>query len=142
MNHRGVPRCRSRAWQSRALPRALTLLLLAGCSDAPRRYDVSGKVSYRGEPLRAGVIFFDTDIKKDHHGPQGYALIKDGAYNTAEPGGKGTIGGPHIARIDGFDGSRARELPFGRPLFSSFHKEVDLPRATSTADFDVPAEAP
>jgi hypothetical protein len=116
---------------------AAVALLPMGCNEGPRRYDVSGKVTFKGAPLPAGEIYFDPDSKQNNQGPQGYARIKDGVYNTAE-GGKGTVGGPHVVRIGGYDGQPRNEMPLGQPLFPSFQKEVDLPRASGTMDFDVP----
>jgi hypothetical protein len=112
-------------------------MVLAGCGDdGPRRYDVSGTVAYNGQPLPAGQIFFDPDAAKGHDGPQGYALIKDGRYNTAETD-QGPIGGPHIVRIEGYDGKPGEELPLGRPLFNDFQQSVDLPQEDTKLDFVV-----
>jgi len=112
--------------------------LFLGCSGRPKLYDVSGRVTYDGQPLPAGVIYFDPDVMKKNDGPQGYAIIKDGAYSTAAPGGKGVVGGAYLARIEGFDGRPGQELPLGRPLFTDFQQPLDLPRAPSTQDFQVP----
>ncbi len=117
---------------------AACCLAFAGCSTGPKVYHVSGKVAFRGEPLPAGVIFFDPDSTKGNSGPQGYAAIKDGRYDTADLGGQGVGSGPYQARIDGFDGKPARELPMGRPLFSRYLQSIDLPMNASTQDFDVP----
>jgi hypothetical protein len=115
----------------------IALGLVPGCGGVTR-YDVSGKVTFNGAPLPAGVLYFDPDIVKKNDGPQGFAIIKDGAYSTATLGGKGTVGGPHIARIEGFDGKEGNDLPLGRLLFSDFQKEVELPKSSSTTlDFDI-----
>jgi hypothetical protein len=115
--------------------------VLAGCDGQPRLHHVSGKVMYDGKPLPAGVIYFDPDVSKNNDGPQGYAIIQNGEYDTAAAGGKGVVGGPHIARIEGFDGKPGEELPLGRPLFTDFKQPLDLPKAASTQNFDVPARA-
>jgi hypothetical protein len=101
-------------------------------------YDVSGRVTYDGQPLPAGVIYFDPDVTKQNDGPQGYAVIKDGAYSTADRNGRGVAGGPHIVRIEGFDGRPGAELPLGRPLFTDYHENRDLPRSKSELNFAVP----
>jgi hypothetical protein len=118
---------------------AAAIVLPAGCG-GPARYDVSGKVTYDGRPLAAGVIFFDPDVTKKNDGPQGYAIIKNGTYNTSAKNGRPVVGGPYLARIDGFDGQPGRELPLGKPLFTNFQQAVDLPHATSTRDFNIPAQ--
>jgi hypothetical protein len=119
---------------------AAICLLPAGCGGGPKLYDVSGAVTYDGKPLPAGVIYFDPDVLKKNDGPQGYALIKDGAYSTADAGGKAVVGGPYLARIEGFDGKPGNELPLGKALFTDFQQAVDLPRAACTRDFDVPVK--
>lgn len=126
---------------ARCFVAAAMLLSLAGCGSGPSLYDVSGKVMYGGKPLPAGVIYFDPDVTKNNDGPQGYAVIRNGEYNTAAAGGKPVIGGPHIARIEGFDGKPGEELPVGRPLFTDFRQALDLPKAPATQNFDVPAKA-
>jgi hypothetical protein len=130
-------RCEEATLNRLAAP--LCWLLLAGCHQGPRLYPVSGKVMYGDKPLPAGVIYFDPDSSKKNDGPQGYAIIQNGEYNTAATGGKGVIGGPHIVRIEGFDGKPGEELPLGRPLFTDFQQPLDLPKAPATQNFDVPA---
>jgi hypothetical protein len=117
---------------------ALACMLLAGCSRGPTRYDVSGAVTYQGRPLPAGVIFFTPDIRRGNDGPQGYAIIKEGRYDTTDPGGKGVFGGPHTVRIEGFDGKPGNELPLGKPLFTDYQTDVDFPKGEAKQDFDVP----
>jgi hypothetical protein len=117
-------------------------LLLAGCGRGPTLYHVSGRVTYDGQPLPAGVIYFDPDVTRNHDGPQGYAVIKNGTYNTSARGGKGVVGGAYVARIEGFDGRPGRELPLGTPLFTDFQKRRELPWASSEQDFTVPRRQP
>jgi hypothetical protein len=119
---------------------AVVCLALGGCGNRPKLYPVSGTVTHAGRPLPAGVIFFDPDVTKQNKGPQGYAIIKDGRYDTAALGGKGVGGGAYLARIDGFDGKPGRELPMGNVLFTQFQQPIDLPEAASTRDFDVPTK--
>ena len=89
--------------------------LTTGCNRRPVLYHVSGTVTYDGQPLPAGQVFFDADLTKGHDGPQGFAYIKDGQFDTAQ-GGRGVLGGPYVIRIQGFDGKPGRELPLGKPF--------------------------
>jgi hypothetical protein len=114
-------------------------LVCAGCG-GPVTYHVSGHVTYDGEPLPAGVIYFDPDVTKSNDGPQGYAIIKDGNYNTSAEGGKGVVGGAYVARIEGFDGRPGEELPLGMPLFTDFTQTLDLPEDDFQQDFSVSRE--
>jgi hypothetical protein len=138
-----------------ALP-MLGLLLLAGCSGSqgPHRYDLSGKVIYRGAPVPAGYILFVPDGENGNPGPGAHALIVDGVYRT--PPSRGTIGGPHWVTIVGFDNSKpeADRNPEeqahrhhgprfdrrGKRLFPTFQVQIDLPRQAATYDFVVPGQ--
>lgn len=124
----------------RLVPSMVVMLigtLFLGCQTGPRIYHVKGTVTYKGEPLPAGTIFFDPDIGKQNDGPQGYAFITDGVYDTAGKGGRGVIGMAYIVRIHGFDGKAGEELPMGRTLFTDFQKAMEFPLADTVQDFQV-----
>jgi hypothetical protein len=119
----------------------LLRLLVAGCGrSGPPRYELSGTVTYAGKPLPAGVIFFDPDVRQGNDGPQGFAHVQEGRYDTRQTG-KGSVGGPHRVRIQGFDGQPGPELPLGQPLFPEYQTDHDLPKENSTRDFEIPATA-
>jgi hypothetical protein len=61
--------------------------LLPGCGHGPdiQRAIVSGKVSYRGQPIAKGAILFVP--VKGTQGPQAGAEIKDGVYQVDASGG-------------------------------------------------------
>lgn len=122
---------------------AVSLTIGCGSDDGPTRFDVSGKVTFGGKPVPAGRIQFEPDVAKGNRGPAGFAVVHDGVYNTQQQG-KGTIGGPHNVLIIGFDGvaDPQHELPAGRRLFPNYRTTTDLPKQSSTMDFDVPAELP
>lgn len=106
------------------------------------RYDVSGTVSYNGKPIPAGYLVFATTA-----GPGAQADIQDGKYQTRP--GQGTIGGPHTVSIYGFDGrpysmgpgpdGKPYVNPMGRPLFSSFVTQLELPQEAAVHNFEIPA---
>ena len=105
---------------------------LAGCSREEKLYRVSGVVTYGGKPIPKGLIFFDP--KAD--GPQGFANIASGKYDTAQ--GKGVRGGAYNVRVNGFDGKEANEAPFGQALFPEYTGTKELPKEDSTYNLDVP----
>ncbi|MCH2114103.1 MAG: hypothetical protein MK171_04240 [Pirellulales bacterium] len=115
--------------------------LITGCSgdSGPKRYELSGEAKVEGQPIPVGYITFTPDTKAGNSGSGTHAEIKDGRYRT-EPD-RGTVGGPHVVSVSGFDGKKIQhgpELnPMGKPLFpdTSFH--VDLPKEASTKDFEV-----
>jgi hypothetical protein len=112
-------------------------LTLTGCAREEKLYNVSGTVTYDGQPVPQGLIFFDPDATKGADGAQGFANIVDGKYNTAEMG-QGVRGGAYLVRVNGFDGKPAYEAPFGNPLFPEYSGTAELPMADSTYDLDVP----
>jgi len=135
----------SRALLAGALP-VLCCCLVAGCG-GEKTYRVSGKVTFKGKPLPAGRIIFLPDGSKGNKGSEGYADIKDGAYDTANPGGKGAVAGPMTVRIEAWDPAKKVDKPEKSALgsvpslFPPYQTTADLPNADSTKDFDVPAEA-
>lgn len=119
-------------------PGVLALVVLAaGCGSGERLYDVSGTASYDGQPIPAGIIYFDPDPLAGGTGPQGFASINDGKYTTAV-NGQGVRGGSYVVRITGYDGKSANEAPLGRPLFDEYEVKKDLPAANSEVNFDIP----
>ena len=130
----------TRPTTSRVLLGTWLLLLALGCGQAgPGRFDVSGKVTFAGNPVPSGWVSFTPDTAKGNSGPQGVAAIRAGAYDTTGANGKGTVGGPMIVRIEGFDGQATPDLPNGRPLFAPYEVKVELPRERITKDLEVPA---
>lgn len=128
---------------------SLGTLSLLGCG-GDGTYHVSGKVTFKGQPVPAGKVFFLPDGTKGNSGPAGYADIKDGEYNTAS-GGKKAKAGAIIFAVEGFDPkSPPKKIdrkadPEGEItttiLFARYEKQIELPTAASTQNIDVPADA-
>jgi hypothetical protein len=136
-------------WRTRAPGRpgpagllfGVALAVLAGCDAGPKRLHLFGQVLYDGKPVPTGEIYFDPDVTKGKDGPQGFARIVNGRYDTRD-GGVPLTAGPHVVRIFGFDGKARPEddLPFGRRLFADFSTAADVPdRPDANLDFQVPA---
>src|SRR4051812_13383796 len=97
--------CSARQLILRSCPASVLLsaaIFLGGCA-ASERNDVSGEITYDGKPVPAGRIYFTPDLDKGNDGPQGYAPIKDGKYDTRKDG-QGATGGPMIVVIKGYNG--------------------------------------
>jgi len=106
----------------------------SGCGPAEEKlYRVSGTVTFEGKPIPKGLIFFDPQAG----GPQGFANIVSGKYDTAQEG-QGVRGGMYDVRVNGFDGIEANEAPFGQALFPEYTGTKELPAADSTYDLDIP----
>jgi hypothetical protein len=128
---------------------ALMVGFLSGCGQKGGTYHVSGSVTFNGNPVPAGKIYFMPDNSKGNSGATGYANIVDGKYDTAADGGKATVGGAMIVRIEGFDPSSQAPNDkkdtsgeeVAKTLFPTHQTTVDLPKEKTTKDFDVPASA-
>jgi hypothetical protein len=107
-------------------------------SDDPRGSGVSGTVTFDGQPVPFGRIVFTPDREAGNSGPQGFAEIRNGAYDTAS--GKGTVGGPQVVQITGFGADPAtgdEENPVPA-LFPEFETKCDLPKSSIVAGFRRP----
>lgn len=128
----------------------LGVALLTGCggSEGPERFDVAGEVTFDGQPVPAGDVTFEPDPTQGNEGPQGFALIRDGRYDTASESGRGVIGGPHTVRVTGWEEVPAPPDPdnYGAPptvpaLFPEYTTTANLEADAPTYDIKVPASA-
>jgi len=110
--------------------------LLAGCG-GEQLNDVSGTITYDGNPIPKGIIFFDP--AKGTPGTSGNANIENGKYNTGAAGqGKGVRGGgKYHVRILGYTGVPTPDYPFGKELFPEYTFTHELPAQAQTFDYDV-----
>ncbi len=121
---------------------AMLCLVQLGCGDGgTKRYQVSGRITFDGEPVPAGSISFDPDSSQGNRGPGGYAVIEDGRYHTLAD--RGVVGGPHQVRVSGYDGVAYEVdgegiIPQGKLLFERT-VSVDLPHGSVKQDFDLTA---
>ncbi len=125
----------------RNIPLAFLLLApLVGCgASESNRFDVSGTVTYAGQPVTSGMVFFDPDVAKGSDGAQGYAEIIDGRFSTSETG-RGLGGGKYVVRIRGYGTAPAGKMP--RALFDEHQTRVEVALASETLVFEVPKNAP
>ncbi len=137
-------RCRPRCLGGVGVAVLTVVAAVVGCgrgAGGPPRYELSGSVTYQGKPVPAGYLVFAPDGEQGNQGPGAHADIVDGRYRT--PSSEGTVGGPHVVTIAGFDG-RPFEIgggmmnPQGMPLFPEYRTLVDLPKAAGTHDFEIP----
>jgi hypothetical protein len=118
----------------------IVVLAPTGCgsSSGPQRYDLSGNVTWNGQPVAAGAITFEPLDMPDRLG-DGFAHIRNGQFDTSVDG-RGHFGGPHKVIITGSSGTLIdpRNPDSGtRPLFTPYETTVDLPKKRSTQDFTV-----
>lgn len=146
MSHRKIS---VREYRLRRAVLAVCLLSFwgAGCGSesGPQRFELTGKVTYDGQPVASGEVLFAPDTAKGNKGPGAVAVIKDGTYQTTP--GKGPIAGPHIVMLTGYASAgtvdpNEPEESGGLPplLFSEYKTTAHISIETTTIDFDVPAQ--
>src|SRR5262245_54994470 len=115
---------------------AMAALALAGGSggDTQTRYRVSGEVKFNGQPVPFGEVLFTPDGSKNNSGVQGIAEIKNGRYDTQGSRAPGVAGGPTIVRVTATSDANGT-------LIGEHQYKVELPRADSTHNIDIPASA-
>lgn len=103
-------------------------LCLIGCEQSPYS-NVSGAVTYKGQPVPNGEIRLTPDSNQGNVGPAVVAMIKDGTYATRE--GKGIVGGKYQVRIMGYKARIQSDDPtapeFGPPLFKTQTQFAEFP---------------
>src|SRR5438067_12731326 len=118
---------------------AVVLALAAGCGGGAKKLPVamvSGKVTFKGQPVPAGFITFQAE-----QGPVKSAEIRDGVYDTSKSADPGVIPGPTTIRITGFDGKKLPYYPQGKQIFNPYELKDQVAAGATTRDFDVPAAA-
>jgi hypothetical protein len=133
----------SRFFAMLALCCVLGLAGVVGCggsTDGPKRYAVSGSVTFQGQPVPKGFITLEPDSDRGNSGPGGGTEIVNGKYDTKVAAG--VVGGPYKVRIVGTDGvpvtESGEELTEGKPLFAPFETTIEFPTQNSVKDFAVP----
>lgn len=125
-------------WMNLCFLWAVAVAGWVGCEKGPPRYQVTGTVSFNGQPVPAGRIVFTPDRPKGNSGPQGVAAIEEG---KIIPGHRNVVGGPHWMEIQCFDGvpyeGREVRVTYGRPLLPMQTIQVDLPRSDAELTVDI-----
>jgi hypothetical protein len=127
-----------RGLMRRLLGGAVVLALAAGCSSEPPMAQISGTVTFKGQPVPAGWISFTPDATK---GSVRVCQIKDGVYDSSKEGQPGVYPGKNLVKIAGFDG---KKIPFwgqGKQIFNPIDDQYDVPTGTSKKDFEIPESA-
>ena len=119
---------------------AVVCVALAGCGDGLKRQRVQGTVTFQGQPVEFGAIFFEPTASVGKVAPTVYLPIRDGKYDT---GDEGPVAGKYRVVVGGMDKSRNKVDDDGitqtPQLFRDYTFEVDIPPPNNTLDTEVPA---
>jgi hypothetical protein len=114
---------------------------IGGCSDNSGRVHLSGKVTWNGEPVPAGMIIINPDVSQGNIGPQGMAEIRNGTYDTSTGKGRSVTPGAITVSVHGFDGlNPTEEQPNGNRMFMPFELSTTTPESSGPLDIEVPAD--
>jgi hypothetical protein len=112
-----------------------------GCGGGDQRQtaNLSGRVTFKGQPVPTGYITFMPEVSGGNRGEVKSFPIKDGSYNTADGPNPGVYPGANVVRISGFDGKPAKFFPDGKQIFNPIELKETV--AGGTKDFEVPPSA-
>jgi hypothetical protein len=115
-------------------------VLLIGCGDGLDRRRVAGIVTYKGQPVDKGTIFFEPTESVGKIAPTVYLPIREGKYDT---GPQGPIPGRYKVIVGGIREGSSRVDDDGithtDQLFPDYKFEVDIPPPNGILDIEVPA---
>jgi len=122
---------------------AAAILVSGGCGPAKREIaNLSGKVTFKGQPVPAGFINFMPDVAGGNRGEVKAFPIKDGVYDTAQGPNPGIYPGLNKIMISGFNGKPKMPLwPTGEQIFNPINLDLTVDPGTNTKDFEVPLSA-
>ena len=113
-----------------------------GCTAKPKRIQLSGKVTFKGQPVPAGYITFTPDVGSGNRGSIKLLRIKDGVYDSATaPPDQALTPGAYQLSIAGFDGKVQPRFNQGKQIFNPVEETFDVPDGVSTKDFTIPDSA-
>nr|WP_235989738.1 hypothetical protein [Bremerella alba] len=109
---------------------------VGGCNSGDSTVHLTGHVTHDGKPVPRGTITFSPDTQQGNSGHGSKAIIYDGTYTTQES--FGLVGGPHMVRIEGFNGVAHGDNLDGKLLFKPHEESYDLPMESGEYDFEIP----
>jgi len=118
---------------------AAAILVSGGCGPAKREIaNLSGKVTFKGQPVPAGYIQFSPNVAVGTLGSIRVLQIKDGVYDSSKESEPGINPGEYLIKIAGFDGKRIPMYGQGKQIFNPMDGTCTVPAGATTKDFVIP----
>jgi len=118
----------------------LACLASSGCgrTDKFDRLVLSGQVTYDGQPVPFGSIWFEPRAAVGQLAPPGFAIIRDGHFETTRR--DAPVAGPHLIRISGYPDEKPQDEDEAERqiLFPEYTMEMELSPAETVLNVDVP----
>lgn len=118
----------------------LLLLVIVGCDSKPKLTEISGTVTFKGQPIPAGDVSFTPEVSVSGGQLQMY-MVKDGKYDSAQTPGSGLLPGKYKVRINGYDGKQIPNFYSGKQIFNAVEEQIEITAGKMTKDFVVPDAA-
>ncbi len=118
----------------------MLLLVLGGCESKPKLTEISGTVTFKGQPIPAGDVSFTPEVSVAGGQLQMY-MVKDGKYDSTQTPGMGLLPGKYKVRINGYDGKQIPNFYSGKQIFNAVEEEIEITAGKMTKDFVVPDAA-
>ena len=115
----------------------LALAIVSGCQKSNGLTPVTGKVTFKGNPVPMGNVYIEPDASKGNKGPQCRSSIIKGVF-TSRPE-FGSVSGPVIVDVEGSEQHPDKEFPV--PLFPRYTFKTEIPKGKATLDIVVPENA-
>lgn len=117
------------------------MALTVGCNPAPKVAQISGTVTFKGQPVPAGYITFTPDVATGTLGQVVGFQIQKGKYDSKANVPSGLPPGNYKIRIGGFDGIKIPLWGQGKQIFNPIEDSCTVPEISSTKDFEIPVSA-
>jgi hypothetical protein len=115
----------------------LALAIVSGCQKSNGLTPVSGRVTFKGNPVPMGDVYIEPDASQGNKGPQCRSSIIKGVF-TSRPE-FGSVSGPVIVDVEGSEQHPDKEFPV--PLFPCYTFKTEIPKGKATLDIVVPEDA-
>ena len=119
----------------------LVIMLVTGCSKEPKLVQLSGKVTFKGNPVPAGYITLTPDVASGTLGQTIGFQIDNGAYDSSKETPPGVSPGVYKVMIAGFDGKKIPMFGQGKQIFNPIEQQLKVTEGTNTQDFTIPESA-
>ena len=116
---------------------AFALAIVSGCQKSNGLTPVSGRVTFKGNPVPMGDVYIEPDASQGNKGPQCRSSIIKGVF-TSRPE-FGSVSGPVIVDVEGSEQHPDKEFPV--PLFPRYTFKTEIPKGKATLDIVVPENA-
>jgi hypothetical protein len=116
---------------------AFALAIVSGCQKSNGLTPVTGRVTWKGNPVPMGNVYIEPDASQGNKGPQCRSSIIKGVF-VSRPD-FGSVSGPVTVDVEGSEQRPESEFPV--QLFPRYTFKTEIPKGKATLDIVVPENA-